>query len=90
MSFASTRLLPQRLSPPSSKSTTTSGGAAGMIVSSNGSSVGTRGQKNAPLVLSVPKISKAEVDQIEEAVKDFKRVSLCREEVQYKTLYSTG
>ena len=86
MSFASTRLLPQRLSPPSSKSTTTSGGAAGMIVSSNGSSVGTRGQKNAPLVLSVPEISESEVDRIEEAVKDFKRVSICREEVQYTAM----
>ena len=82
MNFASMQLLLQRLSPKS----TTSGGDAGTTVSSNESSVGNRGQKNAPLVLSVPEISESEVDRIEEAVKDFKRVSICREEVQYRTL----
>ena len=69
------------LSPPSSKdsSTTRSGGAVGLIVSSIESSGGNRGQKNAPLVLSAPEIRESEAHLIEEAVKDFKRVSFSQE-----------
>ena len=55
--------------------TTRSGAAAGMIALNMESSVGNRGQQKTPLVLSAPEISETEVDLIEEAVKDFKRVS---------------
>ena len=50
-----------------------------MIALSMESSVGNRGQQKAPLVLSAPEVSESEVDLMEEAVKDFKRVS-----VQYR------
>ena len=46
-----------------------------MIALTMESSVGNRGQQKAPLVLSAPEVSESEVDLMEEAVKDFKRVS---------------
>ena len=66
------------LSPPSSKDTGTrgSGQTPVMIESSMEPSVGDRGQKKGPLVLSAPEISKLEADSMDEAVKDFKRVSV--------------
>ena len=82
-------LVPHLLSPPSPSSNATglgktrSGGAAGSILSWKESSVGSGGPKKPPLVLSVPKMSESDADRVEEAVKDFKRVSrwwedLCR------------
>ena len=66
---------------PSAKDTglgkTGGGEAVGTILSWKESSVGSGGvgPKKPPLVLSTPKMSESDADRVEEAVKDFKRVS---------------
>ena len=66
---------------PSAKDTglgkTRGGEAVGTILSWKESSVGSGGggQKKPPLVLSAPKMSESDANRVEEAVKDFKRVS---------------
>ena len=74
-------LVPRLLSPqsPSAKDTglgkTGGGEAVGTILSWKESRVGSGGPKKPPLVLSAPKMSESDADRVEEAVKDFKRVS---------------
>ena len=69
-------LVPRFLSPPSPSSKDTGlGKTKGTILSWKESSVGSGGPKKPPLVLSVPKMSESDAGRVEEAVKDFKRVS---------------